>query len=226
MATTRPFPQTLAAAAVGQNCCNLVAQLLRSMKRRTDQILGHVGLVGEIDPGLDQRQRLDQPPPPRFGAVADQTLELPKRLPPLRRRLRGDQIAKTLHRSEIEPAALERPPGELARLGKAAAGNRSQCIKHAGDHRVTAVQLQLSHVFAGLALRARKPQRQRLIDRLTARRIAHAHQRRLSRLRHAADQLLQRDAGLRTRHAHHSNRRRRPAGGQSEDGGTIGHVGG
>ena len=52
---------------------------------------------------------------------------------------------------------------------------------------MAAVQLQLGHVLAGLAVRGRKPQRQRLIDYLAARRIAHARDRRLARLGHAAD---------------------------------------
>ena len=46
------------------------------MKRRTDQILRHVGLIGEVDPRLDQRQRLDDLAPPRFRLVADEALEL------------------------------------------------------------------------------------------------------------------------------------------------------
>ena len=45
--------QPFAAAAIGQHTADLVTQLLRSMKRGTEQILGHVGFVGKIDPRLD-----------------------------------------------------------------------------------------------------------------------------------------------------------------------------
>ena len=221
MATTRPFAQPLAAAPVAEFCCDLVAQLLRSMKRRADQVFGHIGLVGKVDPGLDQRQGLDQPLPPSLGPVADQTLELPKRLTPLRRRFRRNQIAQTFDLSEIEPPRLERPAGEFARLGQTAARNRAKRLKHAGNHGVPAVQLQFGDVLAGLAARSGKPQRQRLVDRLTIGRIAHARQRCLARLRQAADQLFQRDARLRPRHAHHGNRGRRPAGRQSENGRAV-----
>src|SRR5271168_4942475 len=72
--------QTLAASAVGQRCCNHAAQLPRSMKRWTDEILRYIGLIGEVDPRFDERQRLDDLPPPGLGAVADQSLELPERL--------------------------------------------------------------------------------------------------------------------------------------------------
>jgi hypothetical protein len=132
-------------------------------------------------------------------------------LPPLCRGLSGNEIAESLYGCEIKPAGFERPPRELSRLGKTAAGNRFQRIEHASDDCVTAVQLQLGDVFARFALRARKPQRERFVDYLTVHRIAHANQRGLSRLRDAADQLLKRNARLRPRHAHHRNGRRRPA---------------
>ena len=43
---------------------------------------------------------------------------------------------------------------------------------------MAAMELQLRHVLAGLAARRRKPERQRLVDHLTALRLAHARQRR------------------------------------------------
>ena len=223
MATTRPSRSRSPRPALGQRRCDLVAQLLRSMKRRTDQILRHIGLVGKIDPRLDQRQRFDQSPPPGLGPIADQTLELPKRLPPLRRRLGGDQIGKTLDRGEIEPAVLERAAGELARLGQPAPFDLPQRIEHPGDHRVAAVKLQLRHIFAGLAVRRRKPQRQRLIDRLAA-----SPDRARAPAPPSAAPARGRSAfparrARRTGNAHHGNRRRRPAGGESENGGAIRH---
>ena len=67
-----------------------------------------------------------------------------------------------------------------------------------------------------------KPQRQPFVDDLAGRGIAHARQRRPARLRHAADQRFERIAGARPGHAHHRDRRRRPAGGEGEDGIALG----
>ena len=181
------------------------------MKRRTDQIFGHIGFIGKVDPRLDQGQRLDQSPPPSLGAVADQAFELAKRETPLRLSFGGDEIGQPLDRREIEPAVLERAAGELASLGRPATLDRRERIKHAGNDRLAAMKLQLGHVLAGLAVRRRKPQRQRLVDDLAARRIAHARQRRLARLGQAPDQFPKRNARARPRDAHHGNRRRRPA---------------
>ena len=215
--------QPLAAAAIGQDASDLVTQLLRSMKRGTEQIFGHIGFIGKIDPRLDQGQRLDQSPPPSLGAVADQTFELTKGEAPLRLRFGGDEIGQALDRREIEPAVFEGAAGELASLGGPATLDRRQRIEHTGNDRLAAMKLQLGDVLAGLAARRRKPQRQRFVDDLTARRIAHPRQRRLARLGQAPDQFLKRNTGARPGDAHHSNRRRRPAGGQREDGGTIRH---
>ena len=160
MATTRPSRKRSPRWPSASNCRNLVTQLLRSMKRRTEQILGHIGLVGKIDPRFDQRQRFDQTPPPSLGTVADQALELPKRLPALGRRLRRNQISQPFHRREIKPAVLEGTAGEFARLGRPAARNLPQRIEYPGNHRLTAMNLQLGRILAGLAVRRRKPQRQ------------------------------------------------------------------
>ena len=148
------------------------------MKCSIDQIFGHVGLVGEVDLRLDQRQRLDQLPPPSLGAVADQTLELAERLPALRRRLCRDQVGQALHRREIEPAVLEGAAGELAGFGRPAAFDLAERVEHRGNDRVAAVKLQLGRVLAGLAARRRKPEHQCFVDDLAGRRIAHARQRR------------------------------------------------
>ena len=54
------------------------------------------------------------------------------------------------------------------------------------------MELKLGHVLAGLAVRAGKPKRQRLVDDFAVGRIAHPRERRLARRRHAADQLFER----------------------------------
>src|SRR5262245_50135501 len=88
------------------------------------------------------------------------------------------------------------------------------------------MQLQFRDVFAGLALRRRKPQRQRLIDRFAVLRVAHARQRHFARVRNTAGQSLKCSARLRTRNANDGNCRRRPARGQGKNGGTIDHAAG
>jgi hypothetical protein len=88
------------------------------------------------------------------------------------------------------------------------------------------MQLQLGHVLAGLAPRSGKPQRQRLVDHLSALRIAHARKRSLARLGNFPGERLQRIAGARAGEAHHGDRRRRAAGGEGEDGiASLGHLG-
>src|SRR5205085_7996308 len=109
-------------------------------------------------------------------------------LPPLGWRFGKNQIAKSLHRSEIELAILEGAPCELTGLCQPAALYRSKRFQYAGDHCLTAMQLQLRDVLAGLAVRRGEPQRERLVDRLTARRIVHARERHFAWLRHATDQ--------------------------------------
>ena len=217
--------QALAARAVGERRGDFAAQLLRSMKRRADEIFGHIGLIGKVDPGFDQRQRLDDLPAPRLGPVADHPLELAKRLPALRRRLGGDEVGQALHRREIEAAVLESAAGEFAGLGRTATLDACERLEHRGNDRMAAVQLQLGHVLAGLAVRAGKPKRQRLVDHLPARRIAHPRERRVARRRHTADEPLQRPARLRTANAHHRDRRRRPAGRERENGVVGSHAG-
>jgi hypothetical protein len=64
---------------------------------------------------------------------------------------------------------------------------------------MAAVQLQLRNILAGFAVRRRKPQSECLVDHFPAVRIAHAHQRRLARLRQTPRQLLQGNARIRAR---------------------------
>ena len=121
IATTSPSRRRSPRATIRDASAIIAAQLLRSMKGRTDQILRHISLVGKVDPRLDQRQRFDDLPPPRLGPVPDQTLELPERLPPLGRRLRGNEVGQAFDFGQIEAPVLEGAPRELARLSKPAA---------------------------------------------------------------------------------------------------------
>ena len=83
-------------------------------------------------------------------------------------RLRRHQVGEAFDRGQIELAVLEGAAGEFAGLGRAQALDRAERGQRRRDHRAAAVQLQLGHVLAGLALRRRKPQRQRLVDDLFA----------------------------------------------------------
>ena len=147
---------------------------------------------------------------------------LPERLPALRLGLGRHQVGEPLDRGEIHAAVLERAAGELAGLGVAEAFELRERRQRRGDHRAAAVDLQLGDVLAGLALRRREPERQAFVDDLAGGRIAHPRQRRPPRLRHAADHALERDTRPRARDADHRDRRRRPAGGEGEDGVALG----
>ena len=93
-------------------------------------------------------------------------MHLAERLPALALRFSRHQVGEAFHRGEIELAVLEGAAGELAGLGGLEAIDAAERSKHRGDHRAAAVQLQLGGVLAGLALRRRKPQDQRLVDGL------------------------------------------------------------
>ena len=133
---------------------------------RVDQILRHVAFVGEVDGGFDLRQRLDRARAPGFGAVAEQAAHLLERLPALRLGLGVDQVGQRLDLGEVELAVLEGAPGELARLRQPQPRDPAERRQHRRDHGAAAMQLKLGHVLAGLAARAGKPERQRLVDRL------------------------------------------------------------
>ena len=87
------------------------------------------------------------------------------------------------------------------------------------------MQLKLGGVLTCLAVRPGKPQRQRLVDRFTGQRIAHARQPRLAWRGQPAHQRLQRIAGARTRNPDHADRRRHTAGRQRKDGIAGAHDG-
>ena len=153
-----------------------------------------------------------------LGAVAEQPAQLLERLPALRIGVGIDQVGQRLDLGEVELAVLERAAGELAGLRQPQSFHPPERGQHRGDDGAPAMQLQLGGVLAGFAARPRKPQHQRLVDDFGRRRIAHAREHSLARLRHAADQRLQRVARARARDAHHRNRRRRAAGGEGKDG--------
>ena len=106
------------------------------------------------------------------------------------------------------PASARRKPGRSAQAPRARRRPPP-----------AAVQLQLGHVLAGLALRPREPQHQGLVDHLAGSRIAQRAQggawRGSGSRPISVDQRL---PGARSGHPNHRDRRRRPARRQREDG--------
>ena len=136
----------------------------------------------------------------------------------LRRRFRRDQVGQSLGFGEIELAVFKRAAREFAGLGQATAVDAPSAASTGGDDRPAAVQLQLGHVFAGLAVRPRKPQRQRFIDDIA---VAGSRTRASAACRGVGTRPINAPSATRAcdpEYAHHCNRRRRTAGGQSENG--------
>src|SRR5215475_13621506 len=214
------FAQTLALPRA--RLTDLLGQRPNEFERARHHVLRDIVLVGKIDAGLDQSQRLDQPLPPCLGTVAEETPELLVCLSTLCLGLGRDQVSEPFDRGQIHAAVLERAARELPRFRMAQARELCQRGKHRRDHRAAAVHLQLGDVFAGLAVGPGKPQRQPFVDDVSGRRIAHANERRAPRLRHASDQPFERGARARTRNANDRDRRRRSTGGESKDGIAVG----
>ena len=97
-----------------------------------------------------------QPVPPAVVKGAERAAELGKRLPPLRRGLRRNQIGEAFDGGQIEPAVGEGAPAELARFRRPQPGKPAERRKHRRDHRAAAVDVQFDHVLAGKAGGARE----------------------------------------------------------------------
>ena len=134
------------------------------------------------------------------------------------------QVGEALDRGEIELAVLEGAAGELAGLGRAQAldacrarrgWRRSPRGRRAAAARPTSSPVSLRG--------AGKPQRQGLVDDGFGLRVADAGEGGLARGGEVfAGERFQRLAGARPGNAHDRDRRRRPAGGEGEDGGAVG----
>ena len=183
--------QTLATAIIGQHRRDLAPQRRSLRQGRGQQGGGYVGLIGKIDPGLDHGERRDQVAPPRFGALGKGAGHLAERLATLCLRVRPDEVGEALDRREVDPAVLERPPRELAGFSRPQPFERPEDRQHRGNHRTAAVQMQLGHVLAGLAVGAREPQGQRLIEYVTVL-VAQLRQPHPPRLREPARHRFQR----------------------------------
>ena len=156
IATTSPSRKRSPRSASDKRLRDLVLQLARDRERLRGDVARDIGLVGKIDAGFGQRLRLDQALAPVFGAIAEQTLQLAQRLAALRIGVGVDQIGEAFDRGEVELAVLERAAGELAGLGQPQAVHARERGEQRGDHRASAMQLDLGDVLAGLALRRRE----------------------------------------------------------------------
>ena len=97
----QPLPQPFPLPAPRRSA-DLLGQWPNDRERAGHHVLRDIALVGKVDPGLDQRQRLDQSLPPGLGALPEHPLELPQRLPALRFGLGRDQIGEPLDRGQVE----------------------------------------------------------------------------------------------------------------------------
>ena len=177
---------------------------------------------GKVERRLDQHAQMDQ----RIAQRVDLLGECARKRTPrtARRRFgaRVDQVCNRLGLRQIDLVVEERALGELARLGQAQLRQRRLCKLHAArdeqlqNHR-PAVRLQLQHVFARVAVRPRKEQRQPAIDGLTCR-IGERQIVRLARIQLASEKLLDKPANPLARHPHDPHGSASGSGGNGNDG--------
>mmetsp|Transcript_16798 Transcript_16798/g.54519 ORF Transcript_16798/g.54519 Transcript_16798/m.54519 type:complete len:222 (-) Transcript_16798:295-960(-) len=112
------------------------------------------------------RQSAHHPPPPRLQRPPLPAPHRRERLPPLRVRLRVDQVAERLHLGQIHTPVGVRLPRELARLGQPVVREAAERLERRADDGGRAVRVQLDGVLAGEGARARQPQHKRLVNQL------------------------------------------------------------
>lgn len=83
------------------------------------QLVRHLLLGGEVDLRLEPGKGAQQWLPPALVAAFQCPIQLAQRLLRLGPGLGRDQVRQALDRGQIEPPVEERPPGELAGLGRA-----------------------------------------------------------------------------------------------------------
>ena len=128
-----------------------------------------------------------------------------------------NQIVEAFSFGEIELAVLECAPREFAGLGRTQAIDRAERIEHRRDHRASAMNMKFRDVLAGGAVRSRKPERHRFVER-AAIEIAQRRQMSETRRRQTPTQPLDRDPRLRSGDPDDGDGRGRAAGRQGEDG--------
>src|SRR5829696_8298849 len=178
--------QTLAAMAPGE----VARQFFRHVFPQYRGLFLHssrdVGLVGEVERRLEQRQALDQPLAPALDEAAEPPLELAQGLAALRLGLGVDEVGQALDGGQVHPAVEEGAAGELARLRGAAARQAGERPQHGGAHGKTAVEVKLGLVLAGETVRTRHPDDERLVERFAGGGVAKHRERHPPRRRQAA----------------------------------------
>ena len=217
IATTSPSRKAFALALCRKHLFDLGQQRPRLRKRRRDQFRRHIALVGKIDAGLDQRGSLDDLRAPVARSVAEHALQLTQRLAALPVSVGMDEIVEAFGFGEIELAVFKRAAGEFAGLGRPHIFKTRQRREQGSQHGASAMDVKLGDVFAGRAGRSGKPEHHRVIDRPLAD-IVEQRPGRHSGHRHFSGERRQRRAGLGARYPHDSDRARRPARRQGEDG--------
>ena len=162
----QPLAQPLTLALPGKDVLDFTEQRCDLGNRRRDQLRRHIALVGEINSGFDQGAGFDDLPPPISRPIAEHTLQLAQRLAALPIGVGTNQIVETFGLGEIELAILERAAGELARLRRAHILDCRERREQRCDHGAPAMDVKLGDVFPGRARWLRKPQHDRIVDRL------------------------------------------------------------
>ena len=147
------------------------ARSRRAARRRHASALhrsvgGDVGLVGEVEPGLDQRLRLHQLVAPtlveRRSAPPSACASAWRRCASVSASMRSARPSTSVRSSlPFSKARRANSPGSASRSLE-----REQRIEHAPDHGAAAMHVQLGHVLAGEARRRREPERQPAVEQL------------------------------------------------------------
>ncbi len=134
----------------------------RRPQRRIDRLI----LLVIIDRPLGLRRQAEQPLLPCRDLLAQPAFGERQRGLALRFGLGLDQVGEALGFGQVDPAILERPAGEFARLGRPQPVDRGQRGEQRIHHRPPAMALKFHHILAGRAGRDVEPQDQRLVEQL------------------------------------------------------------
>ncbi len=123
-------------------------------------VVRHILLVGKVERRFEARQDLKKLFPPGLDLLAEPALELAQGLLALRFGLRVDQVGQALRSAEVHATVEERPPGEFAGIGSAAARDAVKRPYHRIPCREAAMDVEFRLVFPGKALRTGQAMRQ------------------------------------------------------------------
>ncbi len=138
-----------------------------------------------------------QPLRPLAIEAAQLAVELAQSLAALRLGLGRGEVGDRLGLGQVELAVQKGAAGEFAGLGEAQP-EPAECRDHRGEHGAAAVQMELGDILAGKARRRRKPQDQRVVERLAGRRIDEPAAPGRARRRQFAGEQRHRPRGIRS----------------------------